>query len=51
MILLEANPELMAAHTAKELALEMYSCKDKTLYVELLEIFKNYIDEKYFLQL
>ncbi len=45
MILLESNPELMAAHTAKELALEMYSCKDKALYVELLEIFKNYIDE------
>lgn len=43
--LLEVNPQLMAAHTAKELALEMFSCKDKALYVELLKIFKDFIDE------
>ncbi len=43
--LLDDNPPLMAAHVAKELALDMYSCKDKELYIELLEIFKEFIDE------
>lgn len=45
MALLENNPPLMAAHIAKELALDMYSCKDKELYIKLLEIFKAFIDE------
>jgi len=44
-LLLENNPALMAAHVAKELALEMFSCKDKNLYIKLLQNFKDFIDE------
>jgi len=44
-LLLENNLTLKAAYEAKELALAMFSCKNKTLYVELLEIFKAFIDE------
>lgn len=43
--LLEKNPPLKVAHIAKELALDMYSCKDKELYIELLKTFKEFIDE------
>ena len=44
-LLLEDNLPLKLAYEAKELALAMFSCKDKSLYVELLEIFKDFIDE------
>jgi transposase len=43
--LLNENPQLKAAHMAKELALEMLSCKNKVLYLELLSLFKEFIDE------
>lgn len=43
--ILQKNEKLALAHTAKELALEMFSCKDKSLYLILLEIFKKFIDD------
>ncbi len=43
--LLNADPELKAAHDAKEMALEMFRCKDKALYLKLLPTFKKLIDQ------
>ena len=43
-VLLESNPQLKAAHCAKELALEMFSCKNKNSYLHLLQNFKDFID-------
>ena len=43
--LLDPDPELKAAHDAKEMALEMFRCKDKALYLKLLPTFKELIDQ------
>ncbi len=43
--LLSENSSLRAAHEAKEMALKLFRCKDRSAYLNLLPKFKQFIDD------